>query len=169
MSTCQGIYVTLIEVTDTPINTTVIESEEIIFEALNYGIDGASGWSGFSGWSGYSGWSGKSGYSGFTGTSGISGYSGYGSDYISNITPISTTYNVLLTDKLIVATAGTFDVDLPAATGSGRVLRIKNIGTGVVTVDPNGAETIDGEASQTLNQWEGIVIVDNDTGTWIVI
>ena len=59
--------------------------------------------------------------------------------------------------------------NLPAATGSGRILYIKNIGLGNVTVDGNGSDTIDGEFTQILYQYEAIPIQDIASGIWIVL
>lgn len=48
--------------------------------------------------------------------------------------------------KLIDITAGTFNqtLDASASLGSGWFAYLRNFGAGVVTIDPNGAETIDG-------------------------
>jgi hypothetical protein len=59
-------------------------------------------------------------------------------------------------------------VTLPAATGSGKEYRVKNINSGTVTVEGNSADTIDGELNQSLYQWEGIILVDYATGKWVV-
>ena len=60
-------------------------------------------------------------------------------------------------------------VNLPAATGSGRHYYIKNVGAGVVTIDPNASETIDGETTQALQQWESMEIIDYTLGGWAII
>ena len=82
----------------------------------------------------------------------------------------STPYAVATTDENVICDKATaMTVNLPVATGNGRILTIKNIGVGVVTVNANGAETIDGTTPRTLNQWEAITILDNDTGTWVIL
>lgn len=85
------------------------------------------------------------------------------------VTTQTTTANVDATDDLTVDT-GTSDhtLTLPAVSGlTGVVLRFKKTGvSGVVTVDGNGAETIDGAANFTLTeQYESATIVCNGT-TW---
>jgi hypothetical protein len=83
---------------------------------------------------------------------------------------IGATYAVAAADQAIVCNRGTaMTVNLPAATGSGRLLAIKNIGAGTVTVDGDSGETIDGETTQELAQWDGVQIVDYVSGVWAVI
>ncbi|HXG88761.1 MAG TPA: hypothetical protein VNJ02_10530 [Vicinamibacterales bacterium] len=73
---------------------------------------------------------------------------------VRTLTSISAAYTALTTDDIIAVTAGTFTLSLYAAAGnSGRALTIKNIGGGVVTVDANGAETIDGATTLGLLQY----------------
>jgi hypothetical protein len=77
-------------------------------------------------------------------------------------------YIATLADTVITCD-GTFTVTLPTADGcAGREYNIKNIGTGVITVDANSTETIDGELTQTLDQWDAMAIVSNGTG-WLII
>lgn len=79
-------------------------------------------------------------------------------------------YAVQDADECIVITAGTFNVTLPAATGSGRVLWIKNLGVGNnITVLPNGVDTLDGEPNQGLIQYDCLNIVDYAANKWAVI
>lgn len=67
--------------------------------------------------------------------------------------------------SIINCTSGTFTVSLTAAAtlGSGFNCWIWNTGTGVITIDPNAAETIDGVATLTLQQGEGTEVVCNGT------
>jgi hypothetical protein len=67
--------------------------------------------------------------------------------------------------KLIDVTSGTFTQTLTAAAtlGSGWWLYYRNSGTGVVTIDPNGSELIDGVTSGTINP--GMTILIQCTGT----
>lgn len=81
---------------------------------------------------------------------------------------ISSTYTIGANDYFIECTANTFTVNLPAATTiSGKVYVIKNIGSGVITVDANGSETIDGSLTKTLNQNDVIQVTSNGTN-WII-
>lgn len=76
-------------------------------------------------------------------------------------------YTVVAGDlgKIVNCTANTFTVSLTAAAtlGSGFNCWIWNTGTGTITIDPNGAETIDGVATITLQRGEGCQIVCNGT------
>ncbi len=71
-------------------------------------------------------------------------------------------------EGIIGNAAGDITITLPAAaTMTNRVLLIKNINTGTVTVDANGAETIDGDATQTLDQYDNIMLFCNGAA-WFV-
>lgn len=76
-------------------------------------------------------------------------------------------YTVVASDNgsIINCTSGTFTVSLTAAAtlGSGFNCWIWNTGTGDITVDPNGAETIDGRATLVFKRGEGCQIVCNGT------
>jgi hypothetical protein len=76
-------------------------------------------------------------------------------------------YTVVAGDlgTIINCTSGTFTVALDAAAtlGSGFNCWIWNTGTGVITIDPNGAETIDGVSTLILRPGEGTQIVCNGT------
>jgi hypothetical protein len=58
---------------------------------------------------------------------------------------------------------------LPAATGSNRLIYVENTGTGILTVDANSAETINGSLNQILGQYSSITIRDYATGKWIIM
>lgn len=83
----------------------------------------------------------------------------------------TTTYTITSADHTIICNHAVtpFTITLPAATGTGRIYRIKNIGAALVTVQCNGAETLDGENSQPLDEWSGMVIVDYGAGVWVII
>ena len=73
------------------------------------------------------------------------------------------------------ATSGAITVNLPAGQG-GRIYNIKNsssAGANIVTVVPNGTDTIDGAASASLNPTptrESITIVYESTATdWRIV
>jgi hypothetical protein len=89
-----------------------------------------------------------------------------------NLTYASKTANYTVTsnDYTIDCTSGTFEVALPTSVGiSGKMYNIKNSGTGVITVNPNGSETIDGGSTAVLStQYECITV--QSTGTnWVII
>lgn len=86
-----------------------------------------------------------------SGAKGNNGPSGAGDlPYIAK----NSAYTVLSTDKgkLIDCTSGTFTLSFSACAtlGSDWATHIKNSGTGTITLDPNGAELINGAATYTL-------------------
>lgn len=78
-------------------------------------------------------------------------------------------YTATVSDYTIDCTANTFTVSLPTAVGiTGRIYVVKNSGAGTITIDPSGAETIDGAATATLVA--GASITTQSTGAnWIII
>lgn len=80
------------------------------------------------------------------------------------VTTKATDYTASLTDSVLIGTA-TLTFTLPAVSGnSGLSYRIKNAGTGTVTVDGDGAEEIDGDTTVTLDvQYESIDVVCDGT------
>jgi hypothetical protein len=82
----------------------------------------------------------------------------------------TTTYTATTSDYFIDCTTGTFTVNLFTAVGNtGRILIIKNSGTGTITVDPNGTQTIDGATTQSLaTQWSRVHII-SDGANWKII
>ena len=84
------------------------------------------------------------------------------------LTQVSGTYTVLSTDYFVEATSGTFTISLPTAVGiKGQIYQIKNAGNGTITVDPSGAQTIDGQSTVTLTQNKSLYIV-SDGANWII-
>jgi hypothetical protein len=82
----------------------------------------------------------------------------------------TTTYTVDDNDDLVICNSATpFTVTLLAATGSGRVVNIKNINSGLVTIEGNLSETIDSELNQSLNAFSNIQVCDYASGKWIII
>lgn len=72
-------------------------------------------------------------------------------------------------DYQIECTANSFTITLPTAVGSeGLTYSIKNSGTGTITIDGDGTETIDDELVLTLTQYDNIMIMSNGTD-WIII
>lgn len=79
-------------------------------------------------------------------------------------------YTLTSSDESIVCNSSSaFTVTLPAASGSGQTYSIKNINTGVITVEGDGVETIDGQANETLYQYECMQLVDYASGKWVII
>lgn len=86
-------------------------------------------------------------------------------------------YAVLATDYIVamnLGTPATSTVTLPAATGTGREIIIKdyagNSDTYTITIDANGAETIDGSTTQTLtSRYASLTLIDAKTGEWTIV
>ena len=93
------------------------------------------------------------------------GFSGGGGGGALTFNNQTAAYTVVSGDlgKIVNCTSGTFTVSLTAAAtlGSGFNCWVWNTGTGVITIDPSGAETIDGVSTLTLRQGEGSQIVCN--------
>jgi len=85
-----------------------------------------------------------------------------------------TGYTALSTDFSIIwnAVGGACVMNLPAATGTGRILEIKKVdaSANLVTITTSGAELLDGFTTQTLTaQWEAITIQDTAAGVWHIL
>jgi hypothetical protein len=83
-------------------------------------------------------------------------------------------YSILASDYTIRAdaTSGAVTVNLPAATGSGRIIRIKKLdaSANVVTLAAAAAETIDGAASASLTaQYSTLSVQDVAAGVWDIV
>ena len=76
----------------------------------------------------------------------------------------------LTADNDAVFCDGTFTVTLPMASSSdGNNYLIKNIGSGVITVDGNGSDTIDGAATQSLSSQYDFIAIVSDGTEWFII
>ena len=82
----------------------------------------------------------------------------------------TTTYTATTNDGLILCN-GTFTVTTPGTLKVGQVLTIKNWGTGVITINPDASDKIDGStANITLNsQYSFIQILRADVDDWVII
>ena len=73
-------------------------------------------------------------------------------------------------DETINCTSGTFTVTLPTASGiQGTVFTLVNSGTGNITLDANGTETINGSLTILLKKQYISRTVQSDGSDWIVI
>lgn len=93
--------------------------------------------------------------------------SGGGGSSALTISNKTAAYTVVSGDlgTIINCTSGTFTVSLTAAAtlGAGFNCWIWNTGTGTITIDPNGAETIDGNATFVLRKGQGVQIICTGT------
>jgi len=89
--------------------------------------------------------------------------------FIENVVIVTDTYQILATDSTVICNKTTaFTVTLPTAV-VGKKITIKNINTGLVTLEGSGADTIDGELNQTINQWDAIKVQCYAANSWIII
>ena len=85
---------------------------------------------------------------------------------LSNITEVTANYVAVLTDEIILITANTPTVTLFTAIGNtGKQLKIINGNGGRITITPNGAETIGGLTSRTVNS-DGVTTIVSDGANW---
>jgi len=83
-------------------------------------------------------------------------------------TAVTSNYTVGEDDYVVDATTGSFPITLPTAVGiTGKNYLIKNSGSGVITVDGYGSETIDDEISLILNQYGSVQLI-SDGINWII-
>lgn len=81
----------------------------------------------------------------------------------------SATYSALETDDTILC-SGTWTLSLYAASGNaGRILFVKNTGTGVITIDGNGSETIDGATTQEIALQYMALTLYCDGSNWHIV
>jgi predicted aspartyl protease len=67
---------------------------------------------------------------------------------------------------------GTFTITLPAVSGTtaGDQIRVKNIGTGTVTIDGASSETVDGSTTFAMDvQWSAVTLVSNGSTGWEIV
>lgn len=78
-------------------------------------------------------------------------------------------YTVLASDAGLITTANkvsaiTFSLTAAATVGSGKLFGFKNIGGGTLTLDPNGAELIDGAATLDLTINQAVILYCTGSG-----
>jgi hypothetical protein len=99
-------------------------------------------------------------------TSASNGSGGSGSPSLRNV---SATDTFATASETVNCTANTFTVNLPTAVGiQGTVYTLVNSGTGIITLDPNGTETINGSLTIDLTQYTSRT-VQSDGTNWIII
>jgi hypothetical protein len=88
---------------------------------------------------------------------------------LNKVTVVTNTYIVLETDEIVVCNkTSAFTVTLPTAV-VGQVFIIKNINTGLVTVEGDASDTIDGELNQDLYQYEAMQLACYVANKWSIV
>jgi len=86
---------------------------------------------------------------------------------VRNINDVSATYTAQATDNVIICD-GSFKVTLMTAVDNdGLELVIKNVGTGIITIDGDGSETIDGDLTFDIEQDDCLTLV-SDGANWMI-
>lgn len=79
-----------------------------------------------------------------------------------NLVRINSAYTLLATDYYVEAYDGTFTISLLTAVGiPGQAFEIYNTGSGTITLDADGSETVAGSATFALSPGESLKIVSN--------
>jgi hypothetical protein len=101
-----------------------------------------------------------------TGTSVVLSSFASASGYIAGYVTKTGTYTATSADSTIECLTNAFTVNLPTAAGiTGRIYTIKNLQTAnACTVDPSGAETIDGSSTSAVTN--GALTVQSDGTNW---
>lgn len=88
-----------------------------------------------------------------------------------NVKTVLDTYTALTTDEtLLCSNAAGFTVTLFTAVGNaGKRLNIINTGTGAITIDGNGDETIGGVATKKLYFNRDVIEIESDGANWQVL
>jgi hypothetical protein len=92
-------------------------------------------------------------------------------DFGSSTRSISTTTALTATDKFThIEASGTITINLPAlsSAGTGFVFTIRNASTGLITLDPSGAETINGSSTIVLYPGDS-GLVQSGSSSWSAV
>ena len=84
---------------------------------------------------------------------------------------VSVATDTLLDDThALVLVSATATISLPTAAGiAGRLYNVVRTGTGLVTILPDGTETISGDTPLVLtSQWDSVVFV-SDGANWVLL
>lgn len=111
-------------------------------------------------------------------TGGVFGWNGtswvaFSASMSDELTSVTANYTATDDDHILIvdATGGDVTVTLPDANGlSGKQYFIKRTDSSAntVTVQGTGGDTIDDEASQTLDQYDSLFVISDSTEWWIL-
>ena len=80
----------------------------------------------------------------------------------------TTTYTILSSDSTVFC-SGTFTATLPSAVGlGGKIFNVKNIGTGTITLEADGTETIDTSLNLSISSMDAITVFSDGIEWWII-
>lgn len=106
------------------------------------------------------------------GTDGLVSRIEYGalSDLVKQMSSVAVTSNhTATTEDQVLLCTGTLTVTLPASSGAtGFNIYIKNVGSGVITVDGDSSETIDGSTSISILASESRHLFCDGSEWWII-
>ena len=78
-------------------------------------------------------------------------------------------YTLVSSDQRIFCNStGSFTITLPVAIGSGKKYGIKNLNSGSILIK-NATDTIDGETTQVIFQYDSIDLIDYSGNLWAII
>ena len=82
----------------------------------------------------------------------------------------TSTYTIGVDDYFIDCTSGTFNITLPTAVGiAGKIYIVKNSGNGVITLDTNSSQTIDGSLTIVTSVANTAFTLISDGTNWQII
>ena len=105
---------------------------------------------------------------GLSGDVTVSGGGGGGGGY-TYVGKSATYTETATTGEWIIGASGTFTINLPTAVGNTAKFTIKLVGAGTVTIDPNGAQTIDGGATAVLSTLNEAPTLVSNGANWLVV
>ena len=98
------------------------------------------------------------------------GGGGMASSSNDNVTTVTNNYNIGETDDIVIFNKTTAITGiLPAINGLNKSYILKNINVGELFVSGIYAQTIDGQTSQALTQWDSMSVVNYASGAWIIV
>ena len=93
----------------------------------------------------------------------------FDANVFSTVLEIIDTANIADTVGLVILNKSTpFTVTLPVGV-VGKILNLKNIGAGAVTVEGYSTDLIDGELNQIIYQWACMTLQCRAANTWVII